>query len=139
MLTDANIQPCGSFCVRSLLLDGGLGAINAISSNGLDIYYDPAAPGNAYLSGDTFALPGGGFIAPVPEPNLAVALTANMAGLPRHCLNGCSRRSLALDWRISQARLRARLANLFWWWNSVASLSRTNDRRQVRASSRRVC
>ena len=36
-----------------------------IESNGFNLYYDSNAPDNAYLNGQSFMLPGGGFLAPI--------------------------------------------------------------------------
>lgn len=36
-----------------------------IQSNGFNLYYDSNAPENAYLEGQSFMLPGGGFLAPI--------------------------------------------------------------------------
>ncbi len=36
-----------------------------IESNGFNLYYDSNAPENAYLNGQSFMLPGGGFLAPI--------------------------------------------------------------------------
>jgi len=36
-----------------------------IESNGFNLYYDSNAPENAYLAGQSFMLPGGGFLAPI--------------------------------------------------------------------------
>ena len=36
-----------------------------IESNGFNLYYDSNAPDNAYLKGQSFMLPGGGFLAPI--------------------------------------------------------------------------
>ncbi len=41
---------------------------DTITGNGSNIYYDPSLPGNSYLDGGTYALAGGGDIAPTPEP-----------------------------------------------------------------------
>lgn len=54
----------GALYVSVLDLDGGLAQADSVTGGGR-IYYDPAAPENAYLAGGTY---GGGIIAPVPEP-----------------------------------------------------------------------
>ena len=36
-----------------------------IQSGGFNLYYDSNAPENAYLNGQSFLLPGGGFLAPI--------------------------------------------------------------------------
>ena len=67
--------------VDTRLLGEELSQISALVSNGLSIYYNPFATGNDYLSGDTYALSGGGFLAPMlTEP------------VPR-TRNGCSARN----------------------------------------------
>ena len=63
----------GSLYVTVLDLDGGLAQLGSITGDG-HIYYDPAAPENAYLAGGTYA---GGIIVPVPEPSA----TAIIVGL----------------------------------------------------------
>ncbi|HSZ54065.1 MAG TPA: choice-of-anchor tandem repeat NxxGxxAF-containing protein [Tepidisphaeraceae bacterium] len=54
--------------VGTLALADGLSQIASIQGDGLKIYYDPGQPGNVYLSDGTYALAGGGTLAPVPEP-----------------------------------------------------------------------
>jgi hypothetical protein len=58
----------GALYVRILDLAGGVGQIGLIEGNGLNIYYDPAQPLNAYLNGMTYSLSGGGSLVPVPDP-----------------------------------------------------------------------
>ena len=67
--------------VRSLVLAGGIDQISNITGNGLNIYYHLGDPTNAYLNGQTYALAGGGQIAPVPEPASIIfgCLTALLA------------------------------------------------------------
>ena len=83
-LLDGNTTPGGAFYVGVLQLDGGLAEIANIHGNGMNIYYDPLNAGNAYLNGGTYALAGGGFIEPVPEPGtwalLAIGGFALLAG-----------------------------------------------------------
>jgi hypothetical protein len=67
-LRDGNSRAGGAIYVRTLSLGGGTDQIGSITGNGLSIYYDPGATGNAYLAGGTYPLVNGGFIAPVPEP-----------------------------------------------------------------------
>jgi hypothetical protein len=65
------LQPEGAnaaLYVRALVLEGGLGQLSSIGSNGVNVYYDPGNPANAYLADQSYALAGGGEIAPVPEP-----------------------------------------------------------------------
>ena len=73
-LVDGNGILGGALYVTTLRLDGGLEQISRIMGNGLSIYYDPADAGNAYLGGGTYALAGGGVVAPVPEPRAWVIL-----------------------------------------------------------------
>ena len=56
-----------SLC-RALLLGGGLSQVSSIEGNGLSIYYEANNPANAYLADHTFALAGGGQLAPVSAP-----------------------------------------------------------------------
>ena len=72
-LLDGNATPGGAFYVGVLQLDGGLAEIASIHGNGMNIYYDPLNAENAYLNGGTYALAGGGFIEPVPEPGPVAA------------------------------------------------------------------
>jgi len=67
-LADGNATSGGAMYVTSLVLEGGLSQISSIADNGFSIYYDPASSDNDYLGAQTFPLPGGGQIAPVPEP-----------------------------------------------------------------------
>jgi len=67
-LMDGNTEAGGALYVQSFLLGDGLSQINDITGNGLNIYYAPNAPGNAYLNSGTYALAGGGSLTPIPEP-----------------------------------------------------------------------
>ena len=67
-LADGNAAPGGAMYVTALILEGGLTQIASIADNGFSIYYDPASSDNDYLDAQAFPLPGGGQIAPVPEP-----------------------------------------------------------------------
>jgi len=60
--------------VETLQLDGGLNQVSSIAGNGANIYYDPANPSNGYLQDQSYALSGGGEIAPVPEPGGATLI-----------------------------------------------------------------
>jgi hypothetical protein len=65
--------------VGVLSLADGRGQIARITGNGMNLYYDPAQPGNAYLNEESYALANGGMIIPIPEPasgGLAAALGA---------------------------------------------------------------
>ena len=57
----------GALYLRELRLTN-LDQLNHITGNGHNIYYHLGDPVNAYLNGQTYALAGGGQIAPVPEP-----------------------------------------------------------------------
>jgi len=63
-LQDANATPGAAQYVSALVLAGGTAQIASIASDGTSIFYDPAAPQNAYLGGQSFPLSGGGVIAP---------------------------------------------------------------------------
>ncbi len=72
--TDGNQTPGGALYVGTLALGGGLAQLANIHGNGINLYYDPAMAGNAYLLDQTYALAGGGQLLPasafasVPEP-----------------------------------------------------------------------
>jgi hypothetical protein len=68
----------GALYVGNLNLSDGLSEIASITANGIDLYYDPSNPANGYLGDQSYALAGGGTLAPVPEPVIAVLLV----GLP---------------------------------------------------------
>jgi hypothetical protein len=70
----------GALYVGTLDLPGGL---SQLTSNGLNIYYDANAAGNAWLQRGTFALAGGGFATPVPEPAGLILLATGSALLLR--------------------------------------------------------
>ncbi|MFA5111984.1 MAG: VPLPA-CTERM sorting domain-containing protein, partial [Desulfobaccales bacterium] len=61
------------------LLDGD--RVTNITGNGLDLYYDPLLSGNAYLNGGTYALSGGGYLAPVTHTPLPPTLWMVLSGL----------------------------------------------------------
>ncbi len=73
----------GALYVRVIDLEDGVGQVGSISSNGQNIYYDAAEPGNAYLGGQTHALSSGGDLIPVPEPSLLLGLGAGVLLLSR--------------------------------------------------------
>ena len=78
-MRDADAQVFGGLYVHSLLLGGGTEQIGTISARGLNIYYDPVAPGNEYLGARTYRLAGGGAVIPVPEPACPLLLLAAAA------------------------------------------------------------
>jgi fibronectin-binding autotransporter adhesin len=71
---DGDATAGGALYVDVLRLLGGVGQIASISGNGMSIYYDPFAADNQYLGGQSYALSGGGVVAPVPEPGTAALL-----------------------------------------------------------------
>jgi autotransporter-associated beta strand protein len=69
--------------VHSLLLDGGLAQLGSIQST-LNIYYDAADAGNAYLQGASYSLAGGGLlqaVAAVPEPEVQALWLAGLGSI----------------------------------------------------------
>jgi hypothetical protein len=91
-LLDGDTTPGGAIYTYVLQLDGGLAQIPRIAGNGLDIFYDPAAPENSYLvngsPNGTYALQNGGAILPVPEP-----ATGTLAFAGVLCIAGRFRRT----------------------------------------------
>ncbi len=71
----------GAFYTYALTLGGGISQISNITGDGVNIYYDPANSSNAYLGDKTYALTGGGEIAPVPEPAPLALLICAGAGM----------------------------------------------------------
>lgn len=90
-LQDGNADPGGALYADAVSLADGLSQINAITGNGLDIYYNASNPLNAYLGGQTYPLTDGGFlIAAVPEPSalggmLIVGAAAGLRRRRRRC------------------------------------------------------
>lgn len=82
---DGNATGGVGLYVEALELDGGISQIASIIGNGANIYYDPNVATNAYLGDQTYALSGGGVLAPVagqvPEPNGAGLLGAGLISL----------------------------------------------------------
>lgn len=60
----------------------GLASTNDLAARlwlGINLYYDAYAPGNAYLNGLTYDLPGAGLLIPIPEPRALLAIVAGLA------------------------------------------------------------
>ncbi len=60
----------------------GLASTNELGSRlwlGINLYYEAHHPGNAYLNGLTYDLPGSGFLIPIPEPSALGALATGSA------------------------------------------------------------
>jgi hypothetical protein len=73
----------GALYTKSLILEGGLSQVSNLTGNGMKIYYDPAASGNAYLGGGTYPLAAGGAIIPVPVPPVQIVSITLMSGNTR--------------------------------------------------------
>ncbi len=67
--------------VGAFQLEDELLQIASITGNGLNIYYKPWLAENAYLLSSTYALAGGGELAPVPEPASLFLLGSGLFGL----------------------------------------------------------
>ena len=83
VLANGSAGPGGALYTRRLMLDGGLDQMDGITGNGHKIYYDPQDTWNAYLAGQTYALSGGGMIAPIAQP--AIMITSST------CCQTCTR------------------------------------------------
>lgn len=78
---DGNVMPGAAMYVDLVSLGGGIGQLSHIHSD-FNIYYDPAAAGNEYLLGKTYALDGSGVLAPaVPEPETYAMLLFGLSVL----------------------------------------------------------
>ncbi|MXS82098.1 PEP-CTERM sorting domain-containing protein [Nitrosomonas oligotropha] len=78
---DGNVIPGAAMYVDLVSLGGGIGQLSHIHSD-FNIYYDPAAAGNEYLLGKTYALDGSGVLAPaVPEPETYAMLLFGLSVL----------------------------------------------------------
>jgi hypothetical protein len=64
-LANGSAAPSAALYTHKLILEGGLAQLASITGNGFNIYYDPLTPEDAYLSGRTYPLTGGGQVAPV--------------------------------------------------------------------------
>jgi hypothetical protein len=62
--------------VGGLDLQGGLSQVSSITGNGINIYYDPVNPANAYLADKSYSLAAGGTLTPVPDPVIVLPLAA---------------------------------------------------------------
>jgi hypothetical protein len=69
--------------ILGLAIDWQGKLITNIKGNGLNIYYDPLDPANAYLKGQTFAFLNGGYLAPavIPVPGTVWLLLTGLAGI----------------------------------------------------------
>ncbi len=85
-LVDGNATPGGALYVGEILglaIDWQGHLITNITGHGLNVYYDPALPGNAYLQGLTYDFLGGGHLAPaavVPVPGTVWLLLSGLGG-----------------------------------------------------------
>jgi len=83
-LEDGDDTPGGALYVREIL---GLTfneshVITNIFSLGINIFYDPNDPENAYLAGGRYLLPGSGYLEPaVPLPPTLFLLGSGLLGL----------------------------------------------------------
>jgi hypothetical protein len=78
---DGNAIPGAAMYVDLVSMDEGIGQLSHIHSD-FNIYYDPAAAGNKYLLGKTYALDGSGVLAPaVPEPETYAMLLFGLSVL----------------------------------------------------------
>ncbi|MBN1393871.1 MAG: hypothetical protein JW959_02415 [Pirellulales bacterium] len=88
-MQDGNGTPGGAQYVREVLLADGLDQIADIAGNGLNLYYGPTRPENAYLRGQSYSLIGGGMLIPVPELGTLALLAAALL-----CLAGFVKRGV---------------------------------------------
>jgi hypothetical protein len=91
----------GALYVHELLLSDGLNQLSRISSNGLNIYYDLSYSANTYLNGQTYNLPGGGQISPVPEPGTSGVAALSLVLLAARRRKKCARVVRPHSWEFS--------------------------------------
>ncbi len=102
------INGSGAIYLSTLLLDGYSGGSPAtliqdsiLQSNSneiVDMYYDPAQTGNAYLDDLTYALGNGGFLTPVGGSQIPQSLYWDNAGAPPPAANGVTWDSTNVNW-----------------------------------------
>jgi hypothetical protein len=90
-LEDGDSTPGGALYVRVLDLAGGLAQLSSLGATGMNMYYDPRWSENDYLGGQSYALAGGGTLAPIPEPGTGTLLTLGLAGLAWRGRHRCGR------------------------------------------------
>lgn len=67
VLENASQGPDAALYLQWFDLEGGIKQIAHIQGNGVDIYYDPTLPEDAYLKDKKYSLRGGGYLLPDPE------------------------------------------------------------------------
>lgn len=82
ILQDGNSQPGGALYVHSLLLGGGIGQIDSIQGDGVNIYYDPSQVANKYLEDASYALADGGYLRPDANATQVLVSSASYSAVP---------------------------------------------------------